>query len=321
MDYKFKLTTNGRKVIVACMDTGGALQITRAAVGKGRISEDAELADQHELIDYVADATIADRRHEDDRVKLSVQYSNLNRRDIPTFYLSEFIVYVTNPDTGEETDLLYATLGDYPQPIPQFKQDYPASVFNFPLVIILSDEINVYIEAPVGLVTYDELTELIYRLDVTIPTTGWQSDLTAGDRYNYSCDIAIEGAKERMIPFLTILPDSYEAAWACDLSYTAQTMIGKMRVYAGSIPTSEINASLLLLANPPYIRGNGSSGDLQAGVGLSRSEDGKLNVNLGDGISVDNSNKLTVDRATVLTDADMLDEDETAQEIKDILLS
>ena len=125
MDYAYKPTTNGRKVLIACMDSGGVLQLTRVEVGKGLISEEADLADQHELVDYVTEGAIGDRRHENDRLYLTIQYSNKDHLDIPTFYLSEFIVYAINPDTGEETDLLYATLGDYPQPVPDFPKSRP----------------------------------------------------------------------------------------------------------------------------------------------------------------------------------------------------
>ena len=321
MDYGYKPTTNGRKVLIACMDTGGTLQLTRVAVGKGLVDEDAELADQHSLVDYVADGTIGDRRHENDRLYLTIQYSNKERRDVPTFYLSEFIVYAINPDTGEETDLLYATLGDYAQPVPAFMEDMPASVFNFPLVLVLSDEINVSITAPAGLVTYDELAELVTRIDVTIPRTGWAADEeTSGDRA-YHCDVAVEAAKERMVPLLTIMPGSRKTAWGCNLANYAQAMNGKLRVYADAVPSSAMSASLLLLANPPYVRGDGSvTPDIEVGRGLSRSADGKLNVNVGGGLSINGENALEVDQQTVMTDADLLDEDATERDIKNILL-
>lgn len=322
MDYGYKPTTNGRKVLIACMDTGGTLQLTRVSVGKGLVAEDAELADQHELVDYVAEGAIGDRRHENDRLYLTIQYSNKEHKDVPTFYLSEFIVYAINPDTGEETDLLYATLGDYAQPVPAFQSDMPASVFNFPLVLVLSDEINVSISAPAGLVTYDELAELVTRIDVVIPKTGWVADEdTAGDRL-YHCDVEVEGAKERMVPVLTILPDSRKTAWDCDLANYSRVILGALRVYANTVPAQAMNASLLMIANPPYVRGDGTSGgDVRAGIGLSRALDGTLNVNLGRGVSVDNQNNVTVDQQTVVTDSDLLDEDATEQDLKEILLN
>lgn len=283
MDYGYKPTTNGRKVLIACMDSGGTLQLTRVAVGKGLVAEGAELADQHELIEYVADGAVGDRRHENDRLYLTIQYSNKENVNVPTFYLSEFIVYAINPDTGEETDLLYATLGDYAQPVPAYQADMPASVFNFPLVLVLSDEINVSISAPAGLVTYAELTELVRQVDITIPQTGWVEDEDSNGWYAYHCDVAVPNVSARMVPQVTVLPDSAEIAWNCEFGPYAQSITNAVRVYAKSVPTAPMNASLLLLANPPYVRSDNTS--------------------------------------DVLTTDNTVDEDQVEQELKNILLS
>lgn len=286
-EYGYKLTTNGRKVLIACADTGGSIQMTRVAFGKGLIPEETDLADQHSLIDYVADGTIADRRHENDRMKLTVQYANQEHKTTPMFYIREFMVFAINPDTGEETDLLYATLGDYPQPVPAYQPDYPGSIFQFPITLIISDEINVSIEAPSGLVTYSELVELQSQEDIVIPTTGWEDDEDTGGMYPVHCDIAIERLTERMVPRLDVLPGSLAVAEACRMAPCSRVMRGIFRVYAMREPTEEINASLVLLSNPPYVRGNGSGG--------------------GGG--------------TLLTSDDLLDEEENERDMRNILLT
>ena len=293
-EYGYKLTTNGRKVLIACADTGGSLQITRVAFGKGLIPEGDNLADQHELIDYVADGTIADRRHENDRMKMTVQYANQEHKTTPTFYIREFMVFVINPDTNEETDLLYATLGDYPQPVPPYQPDYPGAVFQFPVTLIISDEINVSIEAPSGLVTYDELVDLQSQEYIVIPATGWEDDEDTGGMYPVHCDIAIERLTDRMVPRLDVLPDSLAVAEACRMAPCSRVMRGIFRVYAMREPTAAINASLVLLSNPPYVRsGNGGgSGDIPIasrsqlggviiGENVDVQEDGTISVNPG----------------------------------------
>lgn len=259
MDYGFKPTTNGRKVMIACLESGGGLELTRVAFGKGLIAEDAELANQHTLIDYVADGAISDRRHENDRLYLSAQYCNKEHPEIPTFYIREFMVYARDPDTGEETDLLYATLGDLPQAVPAYVRDMPAATFNFPLVTVLSDEINVSISAPAGLVTYAELTELVRQTDIIVPKNGWTPDADSAGRYAYHCDVAIDNVSARMIPQVTVLPDSFQTALACEFGSSAQTLTNAVRLYANKIPGADIRASLLLLANPPYVRSDGTS--------------------------------------------------------------
>ncbi|MDO5765400.1 MAG: hypothetical protein Q4P84_06865, partial [Elusimicrobiales bacterium] len=91
MDYSFKPTTNGRAALAACMALGKPPDICRVAFGSGRISETANLADQHNLLEFVSDGTIGNRRHKDDHFYFTIQYLNSAHKDVKTFYLSEFI--------------------------------------------------------------------------------------------------------------------------------------------------------------------------------------------------------------------------------------
>lgn len=159
MEYGFKPTTNGRELLVACAALGKGLDITRVAVGSGVVPEDVDLADVHALYNYVTDGSVGDRTHENDRLYMTVQYANSMNKTLPAFTIAEFMVYAKHPRTGEETDLLYGTLGSYLQSVPAYNANLPVSVFTFPLVIILSDKVDVSISAPAGLVTYDELQE------------------------------------------------------------------------------------------------------------------------------------------------------------------
>ena len=163
MNYGFKPTTHGEALISACMDLGAPLKITRAAVGSGMAG--GSLADIHALVHYIADADIADRRHEGNRLFLSVQYRNDAHPEIEDFVLSEFIVYAQDPETGQDTDLLYATLGDSRQPVPAFRNGFPASVWTFPLVLTVSGDLQVNVTASPGLVTSLDLQEAIDRLE------------------------------------------------------------------------------------------------------------------------------------------------------------
>ncbi len=157
MNYGFKTTTRGREVLAACMALKKPPDICRVAFGGGKISETANLADQHELLEYVAEGTVGNRSHKGNHLCFTIQYANSEHPDVKTFYLSEFIVYIKDPETGEDADLLYGTLGDYRQPVPQNSRGAPPCVWNLPLVLVLSDELEVKISAPPGLVTYDDL--------------------------------------------------------------------------------------------------------------------------------------------------------------------
>lgn len=161
MEYRYKPTTNGRNALAACMALEKPPKITRVAFGSGKAAEDVNLADVHALLSYVSEGAVADRRHEGDRFFLTLQYANSAHKDVKMFLLSEFIVYVEDPETGADTDLLYGTLGDYRQPVPAYNPAFPPSIFNFPLELIISDEIQVVIAAPAGLVTHDELITVV----------------------------------------------------------------------------------------------------------------------------------------------------------------
>ncbi len=160
MECGFKPTTNGRAALAACMALAKPPDICRVAFGSWKIQKDANLADQHTLLQYVADGTITSRKHEDDRFYFTIQYANNAYPDIETFYLSEFIVYIKNPETGKETDLLYGTMGDYRLPVPKYHAGILPSVFDLPLMLVIADSVEVRISAPPGLVTYEELQKM-----------------------------------------------------------------------------------------------------------------------------------------------------------------
>lgn len=287
MDYAYKITTNGRAVMAAYMALGDKpFRLTRVAFGSGRVEERANLADVHELLEYVSDGAISERSHQDDRLRLTIQYANSAHKDVPAFLLSEFAVYVEDPKTGAETDLLYGTLGDYRQPVPAYHPEYPGSVFNFPLEIILSDELQVSVSAPAGLVTWEELAQTMRTIAVsqrslTIPTDGWEK--SGNGTYPCRLELAVEGVTCERIPALTVLEAGEAAARACGLAPWVETLDGAIRLAAVSVPAAPIPASLTL------------QGDAS---GLAVGPDGTLHrLTLGAGLRYDQSGSLTLDAA------------------------
>lgn len=189
MDYGYKITTHGRAVLAACMDLQKPLKLTRAAVGGGLIDKDEDMAKAHALVQYAAEASITDRRHEEDRLFLTVRYSNQDHPEVETFTLSEFMVWAEDPETGQETDFLYATLGDYRQPVPAYSTAFPASTWSYPLALVVSGDLEVSITASPGLATFDDLLEVrdalirsIMMNELTLPltTTDGEQILTTG---------------------------------------------------------------------------------------------------------------------------------------------
>ncbi len=299
MEYTYKPTTHGRAVMAACMALERPFHITRVAFGSGRVEENVNLADVHELLEYVSDGAVADRSHKDDRFCLTIQYANLAHKDVKTFLLSEFIVYVENPETGEDTDLLYGTLGDYRQPVPMYNPAYGPSTFNFPLTLILSDVINVSVSAPAGLVTYGDLTVLIdamavRRTDIIIPASGWVE--AGGGRYPCRLDIPLERVTERLIPSLTVLPDGLETACACGLAPFVQTLDKAVRVFAAAVPAEDIPASLTLQGDASAFCRVGIGGDAYSLPPATPYSLGA--VKPGDGLRVAKDGTLSVDAAS-----------------------
>lgn len=306
MDYAYKVTTHGRTVMAACMAMEKPLKITRVAFGSGLIEEDVNPADVHELLAFVSNGAVAERRHENERLFLTIQYANGAHLDIKKmFYIAEFMVYTENPESGAETDLLYGTLGDYRQPVPAFNPSFPSSVFNFPLVLVISDEVNVEVSAPAGLVTYEDLAKLtqelaIRQMSLTIPANGWVPD--AVGRYLLRRDVPVIGVTDKMVPNLTVLHNGEETAAACGLAPFAETMEDAIRLRAVTAPASEIPASLILLRDSTGIVisncGGGAVGELplatdttpgavKPGRGLLVDTDGTLNVDMAEDSELD----------------------------------
>lgn len=168
MDYGYKITTHGRQVLAACLDLQKPLWLTRAAVGSGLIDRDEDLAKVHDLVQCTATASVVDRRHEGDRLFLTVRYCNKDHKELGTFTLSEFMVWAKDPETGRETDFLYATLGDFRQSVPGYSEQFPESTFSYPLVLVVSGDLQVIITASPGLATSLDLQDAVDRLKLEL---------------------------------------------------------------------------------------------------------------------------------------------------------
>lgn len=264
MDYGYKVTTNGRNLLAALMALGSGLVLTRVAMGSGTVEDGTDLADVHELVSYVTDGTIGGRSHQDDLLNIAIQYANSANPDQPTFYLAEFMVYATDPETGEETDLLYATLGDYKQVVPAYSSGAGSTVFNFPLTLVVSNDIDVTISAPAGLVTYDELEaavataaeEIMERmqpgwsvcgaLDLTIPVSGWVESNSGSAEYAYICDVEAEGVTSAMIPSGAVLPGYFAIASKAGMLGGCEARNNCLRFYSATTPDADILARVNL---------------------------------------------------------------------------
>lgn len=314
MDSKrFQVTTHGRAALAACLARGAPVAITRVAVGSGRVDDGANLAEQHELVQRVADGTIGERRHEDDRLFLTVQYENVLHPEIPTFFLSEFLIYMQDPETGGETDFLYASLGEYIQPVPAYRAGVPATTLQYPVVLTLSGELEVTVAAPVGLATYRDLTELIdalgtRRQEIVIPADGWQSNPDGG-AYPYRMDIPIDGVTAKLLPELSFTPESAAAAGSCGFCPVCETLDGALRLWSKAAPTEPIAAVLRLTGDASGYLSVGDGGGSGGAYTLPPATGGRLGgVKVGDGLRVTRDGTLSVNAASEATVGKVLDE-------------
>ncbi|MBR0222427.1 MAG: hypothetical protein IJQ63_11720 [Synergistaceae bacterium] len=164
----------------------------------------------------------------------------------------------------------------------------------------------------------------LVTLEITVPATGWVKILDDTTGYPYQIDIQNENIDDTMFPQLIALPEYYEIVKKAQIYSKGETIDGALRVRAKSIPDSEIKAQLTLQGVTLTISGGGkviSSGDVEAGDGLAWSADGKLAVKIGSGLKFNEDRAVAADTQTVITDDDMLDEDATEQDLKNILLS
>jgi len=257
------MTTHGRAVLAACMGLSAPLELTRTAVGDGRVPEGTDLADVHQLVNFVEDAAIAERRHEGDRIYLNVQYTNA--KTAKAFLLSEFMIYAKDPETGQETDFIYASLGDYIESIPAYSPAYPLGIWNHRIIIVVSSEINVSVSAAPGLVTHDDLNAALSRMadaediSITIPTTGWTASGKAN--YPYTVDVADKAVLEVHNPFVSFDVDNLPSVAACGLSPSVFALDGALRFWAMKVPEVEMTASVTL------VRPGGGGGIIISGTG------------------------------------------------------
>lgn len=279
MEYAFKLTTAGLELVTACGAEEKPLKLTRVTFGSGKIPEGNRLSDQLTLISPVADGTIIKRSHQDNRLDLVVRYSNKDNPDQETFAIGEFIVYAEHPTTQAETALIYATLGDYAQPVPKYSAAFPPSTFSFPMVVIVSDNIQVTVETAPGSVNFDDMDAAIQAhgqdrtahqdmreemtrtavKELTIPTSGWEYTYSAEDgdevqdppkpsrkNYPYQLDLKVDGVTADHVPAVLIWAEYLDIA--VGLCPTCEAVAGAVRFYAAAAPKAEIKATVVLTA-------------------------------------------------------------------------
>ena len=161
-----------------------------------------------------------------------------------------------------------------------------------------------------------------YKL--TLAADGWKPARSEDDYENaggmdyYQCiyDAELSDSTSELVPVGVVSPGSFYTTTKAGVLNGCETHDGFIRFFAQRIPEADIQATVTLFGKGG---GSGETGSVSIGQGLKRDASGAIAVRIGEGLDFDSANALTVRKETVMTSEGLLDEEETQQEIVDML--
>lgn len=160
--------------------------------------------------------------------------------------------------------------------------------------------------------------------ELTLAADGWKPARSEDDYENaggmdyYQCiyDAELSDSTSELVPVGVVSPGSFYTTTKAGVLNGCETHDGFIRFFAQRIPEADIQATVTLFGKGG---GSGDTGSVSIGQGLKRDASGAIAVRIGEGLDFDSANALTVRKETVMTSEDLLDEEETQQEIVDML--
>lgn len=161
-----------------------------------------------------------------------------------------------------------------------------------------------------------------YKL--TLAADGWKPARSEDDYENaggmdyYQCiyDAELSDSTSELVPVGVVSPGSFYTTTKAGALNGCETHDGFIRFFSQRIPEADIQATVTLFGKGG---GSGETGSVSIGQGLKRDASGAIAVRIGEGLDFDSANALTVRKETVMTSEDLLNEEETQQEIVDML--
>ncbi len=161
-----------------------------------------------------------------------------------------------------------------------------------------------------------------YKL--TLAADGWKPARSEDDYENaggmnyYQCiyDAELSDSTSELVPVGVVSPGSFYTTTKAGVLNGCETHDGFIRFFSQRIPEADIQATVTLFGKGG---GSGETGSVSIGQGLKRDASGAIAVRIGEGLDFDSANALTVRKETVMTSEDLLNEEETQQEIVDML--
>lgn len=160
--------------------------------------------------------------------------------------------------------------------------------------------------------------ELTLAADEWKPARSEDDYENAGGMDYYQCiyDAELSDSTSELVPVGVASPGSFYTTTKAGVLNGCETHDGFIRFFAQRIPEADIQATVTLFGKGG---GSGETGSVSIGQGLKRDASGAIAVRIGEGLDFDSANALTVRKETVMTNEDLLNEEETQQEIVDML--
>lgn len=160
--------------------------------------------------------------------------------------------------------------------------------------------------------------------ELTLAADGWKPARNEDDYENaggmdyYQCiyDAELSDSTSELVPVGVVSPGSFYTTTKAGVLNGCETHDGFIRFFSQRIPEADIQATVTLFGKGG---GSGETGSVSIGQGLKRDASGAIAVRIGEGLDFDSTNALTVRKETVMTSEDLLNEEETQQEIVDML--
>ncbi len=301
------------------------MHYTRVAVGKGTIPEGNNPKTMTEPAGYVMDAKISDIGTPiDGECQVTVQ---INSADVQTgFYCTSLLLYAEDPDLGE-VPYTYLVLESEPEWI-RPASSIVGKLATFDIIAAVGD-VDVVSAAidPEAFATIRAVQKYIkeelakYPIGgyygtyiVTLPVSGWIPANENSLDYKFVCDVEETDATGALVPVGGCMPGYFNIADRAGMMSGCESREGYIRFYAKRVPEKDIMAAITLFSK-------GGAPTTGIGQGLEYGTDGRLAVKVGSGLTFDKQDAVVADTQKVITDSDMLDEDATEQDLKNILLS
>lgn len=143
--------------------------------------------------------------------------------------------------------------------------------------------------------------------EVTIPTEGWKEDEELGVMY---LDVENSAITESTVPVIAVSPQHSDRAAECRMKPYCRTYEGILRIYAESVPTDIMIASIALIGE------KSDAVSLDQIPKATATQAGLVKPSSSSFIIDDETGELKVNTDVVVTNDDLVDESEMQDDIK-----